>query len=59
MVWRMCWCAARGNWARCNDLVQEVSIAMWLYFDTLRPDATPASDSTAVDYKIWILGIKF
>lgn len=41
MVWRMCWLSAKGNWARCNDLVQEVSIAMWLHFDTLRPDATP------------------
>ena len=41
MVWRMCWMSAKGNWARCNDLVQEVSIAMWLHFDTLRPDATP------------------
>lgn len=37
----MCWLSAKGNWARCNDLVQEVSIAMWLHFDTLRPDATP------------------
>lgn len=41
MVWRMCWLSAKGNWARCNDLVQEASIAMWLHFDTLRLDATP------------------
>ena len=42
LVWRMCWFRARGNWDRCNDLVQEVSIALWLHFDALRPDATPA-----------------
>jgi RNA polymerase sigma factor (sigma-70 family) len=41
LVWRMCWFSARGNWDRCNDLVQEVSIALWLHFDALRPDATP------------------
>lgn len=41
MVWRLCWVSANGNWSRCNDLVQEVSIALWLHFDTLRLDATP------------------
>ena len=41
LVWRMCWFSARGNWERCRDLVQEVSIALWLHFDALRPDATP------------------
>ena len=41
LVWRMCWFAAKGNWARCCDMVQEVSIAMWIHFDTLRVNATP------------------
>ena len=41
MVWRLCWVRARGNYERCRDLVQEVSIALWLHFDALRPDATP------------------
>lgn len=48
MVWRMCWMSAKGNWARCNDLVQEVSIAMWLHFDTLRADATPGEERSWV-----------
>lgn len=48
MVWRMCWMSAKGNWARCNDLVQEVSIAMWLHFDTLRVDATPGEERSWV-----------
>lgn len=44
LVWRMCWLRARGDWERCRDLVQEVSIALWLHFDKLRPDATPGEE---------------
>ena len=40
MVWRLCWRHARGDWDRCNDLVQEVSIALWEHFGQLRPNAT-------------------
>lgn len=40
MVWRMCWISAHGNYERCRDLVQEVSIALWRHFGQLRPDAT-------------------
>jgi RNA polymerase sigma factor (sigma-70 family) len=40
MVWRLCWRHARGDWDRCNDLVQEVSIALWEHFGQLRHDAT-------------------
>lgn len=40
MVWRMCWISAHGNYERCRDLVQEVSIALWRHFDQLRPDAS-------------------
>ena len=40
MVWRLCWRHARGDWDRCNDLVQEVSIALWEHFGQLRPDTT-------------------
>lgn len=40
MVWRMCWISAHGNYERCRDLVQEVSIALWRHFGRLRPDAT-------------------
>lgn len=41
MVWRLCWRHARGDWDRCNDLVQEVSIALWERFGQLPPDAPP------------------
>lgn len=40
MVWRMCWISAHGNYERCRDLVQEVSIALWRHFGQLRSDAT-------------------
>lgn len=40
MVWRMCWISAHGNYERCRDLVQEVSIALWRHFGQLRPDAS-------------------
>lgn len=44
LVWRMCWLRARGDWERCRDLVQEVSIALWLQFDKLRPEASPGEE---------------
>ena len=39
MVWALCWKSARGNRSRCKDLLQEVSITLWIHFDELRPDA--------------------
>lgn len=44
MVRRMCWVAARGEHERCRDLVQEVSIALWLHFDKLNPSALPQQE---------------
>lgn len=34
-VWQVCWRFAKGNRARCEDMVQEVWIALWLRFDQL------------------------
>lgn len=48
MVWRMCWVAARGDRARCNDLVQEVSIVLWLRMDALRGDASAGEERSWV-----------
>lgn len=48
MVWRMCWVRARGNYERCRDLVQEVSIALWLHLDQLRTDVSPKEE------KAWV-----
>ena len=44
MVWRLCWVRARGNYERCRDLVQEVSIALWLHLDQLRTDVSPQEE---------------
>lgn len=38
-VWQMCWKFAKGNRAACEDMVQEVWIALWLRFDQLKTDA--------------------
>lgn len=51
MVWRMCWKCARGDRERCRDLVQDVSLALWLHFDNLRPDATPGEESAWVRWQ--------
>lgn len=38
-VWRVCYRFAKGNRTACEDMVQEVWIALWLRFDQLRTDA--------------------
>ena len=37
-VWHACWRFAKGNRAACEDMVQEVWIALWLKFDQLCTD---------------------
>lgn len=34
-VWHVCWKFAKGNREACEDMVQEVWIALWLRFDEL------------------------
>lgn len=41
MLWCMCWKKANGNYDRCQDLLQEVSIQLWENFGKLRPNSTP------------------
>ena len=48
MVWRLCWVRARGNYERCRDLVQEISVALWLHLDQLRMDVSPKEE------KAWV-----
>lgn len=48
MVWALCWKSARGNRSRCKDLLQEVSITLWIHFDELRSDAVPQEE------KAWV-----
>ena len=51
MLWRMCRVHALGDRARCCDFLQEVSIALWLNFDKLRPDATPHQERAWVRWQ--------
>lgn len=44
MIWRMCWARSGGNWELCRDLMQEVSIALWLHFGELLPDISRAEE---------------
>lgn len=39
-VWRVCYDFARGDIPRCEDMVQEVWIMVWLKFDQLREDTS-------------------
>jgi len=52
MVWRMCWISAHGNYERCRDLVQEVSIALWRHFEQLQPKASPQEERAWVRWQI-------
>ena len=40
MIWRMCWLRSRSDYEHCRDLVQEVSIAIWLRFNQLHLGAS-------------------
>lgn len=37
-VWHVCYRFAKGNRAACEDMVQEVWLALWLRFDQLKTD---------------------
>lgn len=41
MLWYMCWKKSNGNYDRCQDLLQEVSIQLWENLGKLRPNSTP------------------
>lgn len=44
VIWAMCRDHAHGQWDDCCDLVQEVSLRLWIEYDKLRPDATPKEE---------------
>lgn len=50
-VWRMCWLYAGGDFERCRDLVQEVSLALWEHYGKLRPDAHPMEERAWVTWQ--------
>lgn len=39
-VWSVCWRYAKGDRVKCENMVQEVWIALWLKFDDLKTDVT-------------------
>lgn len=49
LVWTLCWSYARGDYERCRDLVQEVSLSLWEHYGRLRPAATP------LEQRAWVL----
>ena len=44
MLWRMCLARVGGDRDRCQDMMQEVLIALWENFDKLRQDVTPGQE---------------
>lgn len=48
LVWTLCWTRARGDYERCRDLVQEVSLSLWEHYGSLRPNAT------ALQERAWV-----
>ncbi len=49
LVWKLCWARAHGDYERCRDLVQEVSLSLWEHYGRLRPNAS------ALQERAWIL----
>ena len=49
LVWRLCWVHSHGDYERCRDLVQEVSLSLWEHYGRLRPNAT------ALQERAWVL----
>jgi RNA polymerase sigma factor (sigma-70 family) len=46
-VWRVCYDYARGDIPRCEDMVQEVWIMLWLKFDTM-------TSHTEWQQRVWV-----
>lgn len=44
LVWTLCWSRSRGDYERCRDLVQEVSLSLWEHYGRLRPDTGPLQE---------------
>lgn len=51
MLWRMCWRHAGGDRSRCEDLMQEVCIALWENREKLRTGATSGEERAWVRWQ--------
>ena len=49
LVWTLCWAHSHGDYERCRDLVQEVSLSLWEHYGRLRPQ------TTALQERAWVL----
>ena len=51
IVWSMCKSASHGDYERCRDLFQDVSVRLWMHIGDLRPDAKPHEEKAWVEWQ--------
>lgn len=51
IVWSMCKSASHGDYERCRDLFQDVSVRLWLHIGDLRQDAMPHEEKAWVEWQ--------
>ena len=51
MLWRLCLSRAKGDGDRSQDLLQEITIALWENYDKLRPDSSPGQERAWVRWQ--------
>ena len=49
LVWKLCWARSKGDYERCRDLVQEVSLSLWEHYGRLRPN------TSVLQERAWVL----
>ncbi len=51
IVWSMCKSSSHGDYERCRDLFQDVSVRLWLHIGDLRQDAMPHEEKAWVEWQ--------
>lgn len=51
IVWSMCKSSSHGDYERCRDLFQDVSVRLWMHIGDLRPDAKPHEEKSWVEWQ--------
>lgn len=52
LIWSMCRNTAHGDYERCRDLFQDVSLRLWQHYDELRSDAKPHERKAWVEWQV-------
>ena len=52
LIWSMCRNTAPGDYERCRDLFQDVSLRLWQHYDELRSDAKPHERKAWVEWQV-------